>query len=210
MFDPTWPKYSTPYTLDNIPIPPPPPKQSHKGLVVALIILSCLVVVLGGWLFAVIHFSSQQPISPTSSTLTPTVLLNRTPASQSKSSYFPVFLSSYSPPQAGLPYTSTTVYDTFLAVGIKMNTVQYNDGWSCCVAYQPEGKIVSWEESYGVVVEIATFATPTEAETDANDLLTNSSGFSVYTRNLCLLFYDNSISNTSLAHYITAMSVACK
>ena len=25
MFDPTWPKYSTPYTLDNMPIPPPPP-----------------------------------------------------------------------------------------------------------------------------------------------------------------------------------------
>ncbi|SRR6266487_266118 len=211
------------------PLPPPPPKQGQKGLVTALIILSCLVVVLSGVLFAVSYFSNQQhivqatptatfPLTPrstvsqstfsTSSTLTPTVLLNRTPASHS-GSYFPAFLSSYSSPQAGLPYTSITVYDAFLAERIKMNAVDHHDGWACCIAYQPEGKIVTWEEPYGIVVEIATFATLTETETDANDLLTNSSGFSVYTRNLCLLFYDDSISNTSLADYITAMSAVC-
>jgi hypothetical protein len=101
------------------------------------------------------------------------------------------------------------VYDAFLAEGIKMKAVNYYNGWDCCIAYQPEGKIVAWEESYGIVVEIATFTTSTETETDANDLLTNSSGFSVYTRNMCLLFYDDSISNKSLTHYITAISAAC-
>src|SRR5258708_40309535 len=137
-----------------------------------------------------------------------TVHPNRMPTSQS-CMFMPAFLSSYSTPQAGLPYTSITVYDAFRATRIQMNAIEYSDGWDGTVAYQPEGKLVTWEESYGVVVEIATFATPTEAETDAHDLLTTSSGFSVYTRNLCLLFYDDSISNTALAHYLTSMSAVC-
>ena len=33
---------------DVPPIPPPPPKQGHKWLIAALLILSCLVVILGG------------------------------------------------------------------------------------------------------------------------------------------------------------------
>ena len=77
------------------------------------------------------------------------------------------------------------------------------------MVYQPEGRLVDWEESYGVVVVIATFATPTEVQSDANDLLLHSSGYSVYIRNLCLLFYDNSISNTSLSRYVTVMNADC-
>ncbi len=130
------------------------------------------------------------------------------PASQ----HYPAFLLSNPPlpPQAGLPYTSRTVYDAFLAAGIKMNDVEYTDGWACCATYQPEGRMVSWEESYGVVLEIATFATPIEAKTDANDLLTNSAGYSVYTRNLCLFFYDNSLSKAHITDYIAVMSEVCK
>ena len=43
-------------------IPPPPPKQGHKWLLAALLILSCLVVVLGATLLAVM-LRSPQPSS---------------------------------------------------------------------------------------------------------------------------------------------------
>jgi hypothetical protein len=88
-----------------------------------------------------------------------------------------------------------------------MSGVMYSNGWGCCVTYQPEGKMVLWEESYGVVLEIATFATPIEAKTDASDLLTNSAGYSTYTKNLCLFFYDHSISKAHLTGYTTGRIV---
>ena len=91
-----------------------------------------------------------------------------------------------------------------------MNDVEYANGWACCVVQQPEGRIVFWEELYSVVLEVATFATPIEAEAGAYDLLKNSGGYSIYTRNLCLFFYDNSISKVHLADYITALSAVCK
>jgi hypothetical protein len=169
-------------------------KQSNRRLVGVLLIFCCLIVVFSGGFLA-----GMQAVSP-----------NRTPASQPVSQY-PAFLVSNPPeaPQAGLPYTASNVFDTFLAKGMKMSDVTYTNGWACCVTYQPEGKMVYWEESYGVVLAIATFATPSEAKTDAHDLLTNSAGYSTYTKNLCLFFYDHSISKAHLTDYMTAMSTVC-
>lgn len=113
-------------------------------------------------------------------------------------------------PQAGLPYSAETVYDAFLAAGIKASDVQYADGWYLYATYQPEGKLVTWEESYGVVLEVATFAKPSEAKTDASDLLKHSTGYSVYTKNLCLFFYDSSISDAHRAAYMEVISRVCK
>ena len=170
-------------------------KQSNRRLIGAPLIFCCLIVVFSGGFFA-----GMQAVSP-----------NRTPASQPVSHYYPAFLVSNPPeaPQAGLPYTARNVFDTFLATGMKMSDVTYSNGWACCVTYQPEGKIVYWEESYGVVLEIATFATSSEAKTDANDLLTNSAGYSTYTKNLCVFFYDHSVSKAHLTDYMTAMSTVC-
>lgn len=46
MFDPTWPKYSTPYTLDNIPIPPPPPREKgpRKDWIIACVLAAVIIV----------------------------------------------------------------------------------------------------------------------------------------------------------------------
>ena len=169
-------------------------KQSNRRLVGALLIFCCLIGVFSGGFFV-----GMQAVSS-----------NRTPTSHSVSHY-PAFFVSNPPetPQPGLPYAARNVYDTFLATGMKVSDVMYSNGWGCCVTYQPEGKIVVWEESYGVVLEIATFATPGEAKKDAYDLLTNSAGYSTYTRNLCLFFYDYSISKAHLTNYMTAMSTVC-
>lgn len=90
-----------------------------------------------------------------------------------------------------------------------MSDVMDSNGWACCVTYQPEGKMVVWEVAYGVVLEIATFTTPGEAKTDASDLLRHSAGYSVSTKNLCLFFYDDSLSPALLTDYMTAISTVC-
>ena len=169
-------------------------KLSNRRLVGILLIFCCLIVVFSGSFFA-----GMRAFSP-----------NRTPASQPVSHY-PAFLVSNPPeaPQAGLPYTARNVFDTFLATRMKMSDVTSSNGWACCITYQPEGKMIVWEESYGVVLEIATFATPSEAKTDAYDLSTNSAGYSTYTKNLCLFFYDHSISKAHLTDYMTAISTVC-
>ena len=113
-------------------------------------------------------------------------------------------------PLPGLPYTAESVYDAFLAAGIKTSDVEYADGWYHYATYQPEGKLITWEEAYGIVLEIATFATPIEVKTDATDLLNSSSSYSVYTRNLCLFFYDSSIVDAHIAAYEKIMSKVCK
>lgn len=130
---------------------------------------------------------------------------------QSASRFYPALISySLHPtPQPGLPYSAETIYKAFLAAGIKAGDTQYADGWYRSATYQPEGKLVLWEESYGVVLEIATFATPIEAKTDASDLLKNSSGYSVYTRNLCLFFYDSSISDAHRDAYLAIIERIC-
>ncbi|GCE20042.1 hypothetical protein [Dictyobacter kobayashii] len=90
-----------------------------------------------------------------------------------------------------------------------MSGINYSYGWACCVTYQPEGKLIGWQESYGVELEIATFATSAEAKTDASDLLKHSVGYSVYVRNLCLFFYDHSISKDQFTGYSTVLSAVC-
>lgn len=131
---------------------------------------------------------------------------------QSVSRFYPASISySLHPtPQVGLPYSAEAVYDAFLIAGIKTSDVQYADGWYLYTTYQPEGKLVMWEESYGVVLEIATFANTGEAKTDASDLLKHSAGYSVYTKNLCLFFYDSSISDAHRVAYIAVISRVCK
>ncbi len=92
----------------SIPPPPPPtdnlypasyyplpPKRSHRALVVAVVCLSCLVVVLGGALFAVLYRDSQEQRAGTASiptinpaltaTLTPTITAQRIVADIEKS-----------------------------------------------------------------------------------------------------------------------------
>jgi len=131
---------------------------------------------------------------------------------QSVSRFYPapISYSLHPTPRAGLPYSAETVYDAFLAAGIKTSDVQYADGWYLYATYQPEGKLVTWEASYGVVLEIATFANPSEVKIDASDLLKHSTGYSVYTKNLCLFFYDSSISDANRAAYMAVISHVCK
>jgi hypothetical protein len=159
----------------------------------SLLLVILIVLVVSAETFGVIssfHNSQQPPI------------LRRYPAS--------ISYSLHPTPQPALPYSAETVYDAFLAAGIKTSDVQYADGWYLSATYQPEGKLVRWEESYGVVLEIATFALPIEAKTDASDLLKDSVGYSVYTRNLCLFFYDSSISDAQRAAYLAVISRVCK
>ncbi len=133
--------------------------------------------------------------------------VSQTPVEQQ----YPAFLVSTPPatPRAGLPYTAQTVFRAFHTTGIHVSDIISSYGWDCCVTYQPEGDLIGWEESYAVVLEIATFATPNEAKTDATDLLKNSYGYSVITRNLCLFFYDSSISQVHLAIYTAVLSRMC-
>ncbi len=81
-------------------IPPPPPKQGHKWLLVALLILSCLVVILGGTLFAVM-LGSSQPGSP-----------QPTPAPQTA---FP----------SARPYDAKAIIHDFQAHGLPLDQLQY-------------------------------------------------------------------------------------
>lgn len=131
--------------------------------------------------------------------------------SDSASKSYPAFLVSAPSvtPQVSPPYTALTVFNAFRTRDKHVGGINYSYGWACCVTYQPEGKLIGWQESYGVELEIATFATPAEVKTDANDLLKHSVGYSVYTRNSCLFFYDQSISKTQLTDYSAVLSTAC-
>jgi hypothetical protein len=125
--------------------------------------------------------------------------------------YYPAFIVSTPPttPPAGLPRTAQAVFNAFQTTGIHVSDIMYNYGWDCCVTYQPEGGLISWEESYAVVLEIATFTSSAEAKTDASDLLKNSAGYSVMTKNTCLFFYDSSISQAHRATYTTVLAKMC-
>ncbi|WP_201382386.1 hypothetical protein [Ktedonobacter sp. SOSP1-52] len=129
----------------------------------------------------------------------------------SSASHYPAFLVSNPPetPQPGLPYTARNVYEAFLAAGMKMTDVKKSNGWACCVTYQPEGKLVVWEETYGEVLEIAVFATSAEAHTVAPDLLAHSAGYSVSTTHACLFFYHHALAKAHLADYTRVLSKVC-
>jgi hypothetical protein len=62
LLEPTQAVYYNPYAPKNpydVDIaPPPPPKQGHKGLVVALTAIVCLIVLLGGILFAAMRLNA--------------------------------------------------------------------------------------------------------------------------------------------------------
>ena len=137
-------------------------------------------------------------------------LFHQTSPSTSVPKRYPAFLvSTIGTPASSPPYTSETVFRFFQTTGKPIRAIISSNGWECCVTYQPEGKLIGWQESYGVELEIATFATPVEAKTDASDLLKSSAGFSVFTRNLCLFFYDNSISKAQFAEYSAVLLKAC-
>ena len=97
---------SNPYDRD-IPIPPPPPRQGHKGLLVALISGVCLVLLLVGVLFAVLHLQASQGIvraTPAPRT-TPTSIATATPTAQ--------------------PYDATSIIHDFQTQGLPVDQVQY-------------------------------------------------------------------------------------
>ncbi|HVB24450.1 MAG TPA: hypothetical protein VNG51_21105 [Ktedonobacteraceae bacterium] len=169
-------------------------KQNNKKHVRILLVLYSIILAFGAGVFV----GMQVALPKQTSTSQPV-------------SHYPAFFVSTPPdtPQANLPYTARNVYAAIIATRIKMTDVTYSNGWGCCITYQPEGKMIVWEEGYGVVLEIATFATPGEAKTDAHDLLKSSAGYSVYTRNLCLFFYDHSISQAHLTDYMIAIAKVC-
>lgn len=140
-------------------------------------------------------------------------LLHPTPTAPSATEYsYPAFLVSTPPdaPQAGLPYTAKSVYDAILASGIKTHDVRYTNGWSCCVSYEPEGKMIFWSETDELdVVEIAVFATPAEAKQVITELVKSAAGFSATSKNLCLLYYRSSISKAHISNYMKALAQVC-
>lgn len=73
--DPTWPKYSPPYTFNNIPTPPPPPRERNKKLYKALVIsVFALGLSIAGNIFGVVRFYQATEVSPTAT-------IRRTPTS---------------------------------------------------------------------------------------------------------------------------------
>lgn len=139
--------------------------------------------------------------------------LHQTPATPSAPAYaYPALAVSTPPetPQKGLPYTARSVYGVILASGMKTHDVRYTNGWSCCVSYEPEGKMIFWSDTYELdVVEIAVFATPAEAKQVTNELLESSVGFSAMSKNLCLFYYRSSISKAHLSAYMKAITQEC-
>ncbi len=100
------PYASSPYDLRKVPTPPkppPPPRQGNKGLLVALISVSCLTVLLfGGLLLTMIHFSS----NPGPAQATPTLALTATPAPKQD-------------------YTATDIVNDFISHHLVVDSLQY-------------------------------------------------------------------------------------
>lgn len=176
--------------------------RTKRALRTSWFILSYLLVFLVGMLFARlldISFNNSN---------------NQAPAAQATAPQkdYPGLLVStpVATPEAGLPYNARTVFNAFLAKGMKMNDIVDGYNWTCCVTYQPEGHIVAWEEVYGQVLEIATFANSAEVKADATNLLKSTSGYLISTHNLCLFFYDNTVPQAHLAAYNVVISAVCK
>jgi hypothetical protein len=99
------PYASSPYDLQKAPTPPkpPPPRQGNKGILVALISVSCLTVLLfGGLLLTMIHFSS----NPGPAQATPTLAFTSTPAPKQD-------------------YTATDIVNDFIAHHLVVDSLQY-------------------------------------------------------------------------------------
>lgn len=191
--------------LGNIPPLPPPPPTRERGttaLVIAIVSLLCLVFLLGGVLFVVLHsgvrqqFTTQQTIK-----LTPTPTL--------KPAIRPTLLdttavSTGNIPQA--PYTARSIFNAFAQAGITMNNPHWDDNWKCCT-YTPEGLAIIWTDPTGYNVDIATFAKTQEMLVDASQLA--AQGLGTYPLNNCLLSFDAPIPFQTISTYEQIMNNAC-
>ncbi|MDQ2902429.1 MAG: hypothetical protein M3Y81_02620 [Chloroflexota bacterium] len=195
-------------TDHHMPIEPifTPPRRFF----IASTILSYVIVFVAGMFFAWLLNDSVDLFFHQTSVSSSVFSSVSSPSVSAQKSY-PAFLVSTPPaiPEAGLAYTAQTVFNDFRTTDRDVSGIIYSYGWQCCVTYQPEGKLIGWQETYGVELEIATFATTAEVKKDASDLLKNSVGYGVSTRNLCLFFYDSSISKAQLADYSAVLSRAC-
>lgn len=144
-------------------IPPPPPKQGHKWLLVALLILSCLVVILGGTLFAVM-LGSSQPGSP-----------QPTPAPQTA---FP----------SARPYDAKAIIHDFQAHGLPLDQLQYggtiNDyvgkDYVTVITLQSSAMFIDPSFCNGPCdvgsVWLGVYSSPVDAQSEYNGLVAYRSG----------------------------------
>jgi hypothetical protein len=208
---------TSPYHGDILPPPPPPPKQSHKGLIVALISVSCLVVLLGGVLFAAMRLSTQPgaaqvtpaPTLALTAAATPTIPPTATPT-------IPPTATPTTQAQPG-PIDAVAIYNdiapqldpaTHFVVAIGYDYAW--QGWP----YKPERSAFMWYD-HGLLVEVAAFTTPSEVTADA--VYNNVTQGKKYQADApgagtCMLLYDIRISTTMLEDYFRLLEAepGCK
>lgn len=200
-----------PYSGEVPPAPPPPPKQRHTWLIVVLVSIPCLVLVLSGVFFGVTHSAASQQVAHAAPTVTPTpkpkdtptVTLTPIPAETPTVTPIP----SLSTPAPTISYYARDIYNDFVVNGLGGTNPKYDTNWTCCT-YQPAGGAVVWTDvTTGHNIDVATFYSGADAETDAVDL--HNQGFNAYVVHDCLLSSDTSVPYSVVGRYIQVMQTYC-
>lgn len=111
MYDPTWPKYSSPYTLTNIPMPPPPlpprKKRSHKAFITAVIVL---LLAIGGSVVGIVYAEQHSNTTVPADRIVNTPITTTTKAIQTTPTPAPTVQSTPA-------YTASTLIHDFCQAG---------------------------------------------------------------------------------------------
>ena len=190
--------YTSYSTLPDIP-PPPPTKRNKYGLIwigvivllVALISLSFLGYTLYGHVHSNIGKTTLQTDLPT--TRPTTSIEAPTPLPPT--------------PTRVVAYYANDIYNDFVASGYGGTDPKPDTKWSCCT-YVPAGGAIYWTDNRsGYVLDIATFYTLQDAQSDANDLF--HQGYYANVIHACLLSYDKNVPGSVISPYLQLMQQYC-
>ena len=188
-----------PYSGEVPPAPPPPPKQRHTWLIVALVSITCLVLVLSGVFVGVTHSAASQKVAHVTPTVTPTLKPKDTPTVTP--------IPPLPTPVPTISYYARDIYNDFVVNGLGGTDPKYDTNWTCCT-YQPAGGAVIWTDvTTGHTIDVATFYSGAHAETDAVDL--QNQGFNAFVVHDCLLSCDKSVPYSVVVRYIQVMQTYC-
>lgn len=191
-------------TLPDIP-PPPRIRQKHNfiwlvgiGVFVALISLSFIVYALYG------HANSNTEKTSLSTTTKPAAVPTTGPTIIIET---PTPQPPTSTPTQVVAYYANDIYNDFVVSGYGGPDPKNDTNWSCCT-YVPAGGAIYWTDSRsGYVLDIATFYTLQDAQTDAHDLF--QKGYYANVVHACLLSYDKDVPASVINPYLQLMQQYC-